>query len=902
MSVEEKWSIDKLDGNNYATWKFQMKHLLLAKGLWEHGEGTANIDDATTAQPRAEFVQKSQKAFSTIVLAISTNQLYLVTSCDGPHEAWEASRTNFERGTLANKLLLKKQYFRTEMKSGTSVELHLKHMKELADKLAAIGAPISEEDQVVTLLGSLPQNYSTLVTALEARVDDIDLKFVQQALIHEEQKQREQAAGTSSGVRVQPDSVLVGAQSTQRKNFRKPVKCYGCGVSGHIRRDCPNTRKKQQVGSSVFHRARTAEEEHSDPDADSGSVFGASVGFVACRQQGQWLIDSGASSHMTPDKELLINYHLFEKAEVVSLGDGRTVEAVGVGTVYLNMTFKVSDSKHAVLTRVLYVPKLACNLFSVRAAVSRGNVVQFGRSRCWIRDGRRKLLGMGSLVGSLYELDCTPASKQQACIVSDHQTQLNLWHQRYGHLNEHQLKEIGRGELVTGASIPYTSTLSFCEACVKGKMFRKPFKPMGEIRSTRKLELVHSDVCGPMQTESFGGAKYFVTFIDDYSRCCAVYFLKHKHEVFEKFQEFEACVTNQSGLKIGALRTDNGGEYMSGEFQTYLKSKGIHHQLTVPHSPEQNGVAERMNRTLVESARSMIAHAGVSNGYWAEAVATATYIRNRTSSSALKHKKTPAEHWYGKKPDVSFFKVFGCMAYAHVPDAQRRKLDVKAEKLCFVGYSLRSKGYRLFNESTRQIVIRRDVIFNESDFGDVNKSEVEVEVKHTSEPEVGEEPRRSDRQTKAPTRFGFEEYADTVTHIACNVCQITEPKTMHEALLDEFADEWKAAADSEYNSLSENETWDLVELPANQKIIGCKWIFKVKHASDGAVERFKARLVAKGYTQEYGIDYVETFAPVVRFSSIRTLLAFAVQNNMIIHQMDVVTAFLNGQLNDDIYT
>ena len=241
-------------------------------------------------------------------------------------------------------------------------------------------------------------------------------------------------------------------------------------------------------------------------------------------------------------------------------------------------------------------------------------------------------------------------------------------------------------------------------------MFRKPFKPVGEIRSTRKLELVHSDICGPMQTESFGGAKHFVTFIDDYSRCCAVHFLKHKHEVFEKFQEFEARVTNESGLKIGALRTDNGGEYMSGEFQSYLKSKGILHQLSVPHLPEQNGVAERMNRTLTESARSMITHAGVSNGYWAEAIATAAYIRNRTPSSALKHNIYAAvaiavEYWYGKKPDVSFFKVFGCMAYAHVPDAQRKKLDVKAEKLRFVGYSLRSKGYRLFNDETRQIVI-----------------------------------------------------------------------------------------------------------------------------------------------------------------------------------------------------
>ena len=203
------------------------------------------------------------------------------------------------------------------------------------------------------------------------------------------------------------------------------------------------------------------------------------------------------------------------------------------------------------------------------------------------------------------------------------------------------------------------------------------------------------------------------------------------------------------------------------------------------------------------------------------------------------------------------------------------------------------------------------------DFGVIrNKAETEtVELEEMSEADSDqtevkhEEPRRSERHTKPPARFGFDEFADTVTvskqhqvnHVAYHVCQITEPNTMNEALSSECANEWKAAADSEYKSLIDNETWDLVELPLQQKPIGFKWVFKVKHASDGTVERFKARLVAKGYAQEYGIDYAETFAPVVRFSSVRALLSFAVQSDMIIHQMDVVTAFLNGSLDEDIY-
>ena len=168
MAVEEKWSVEKLDGSNWSTWKFQMRHLLLVKGLWGYVDGSETLaEDADDAARRA-FTQKAQKAFSTVVLAVSPSQLYLVTLCTKPKEAWDSLCGHFESSTLANKLFLKKKYFRSEMKEGTSIELHLKHMKEITDKLAAIGAPISEEDQVVTLLGSLPASYSGLVvTTLE---------------------------------------------------------------------------------------------------------------------------------------------------------------------------------------------------------------------------------------------------------------------------------------------------------------------------------------------------------------------------------------------------------------------------------------------------------------------------------------------------------------------------------------------------------------------------------------------------------------------------------------------------------------------------------------------------------------------------------------------------------------
>jgi transposase InsO family protein len=212
-----------------------------------------------------------------------------------------------------------------------------------------------------------------------------------------------------------------------------------------------------------------------------------------------------------------------------------------------------------------------------------------------------------------------------------------------------------------------------------------------------------------MSTQSIGGSSYFITFIDDHSRWCEVFFLKKKSESFEKFKIFQQKFENHFG-KIKTLRTDNGGEYVSKQFSTYLEEKGIRHKTTVPDTPQQNGVAERKNRTLGESARSMIFHAGIPKVYWAEAIATECYFQIRSLTRSIEAKKAPYEILHGRKPDLSHLKVFGCVAYAHV--VNRTKLDAKAQKLRFVGYATETKGYKLFDEKTRKVLVRRDVKFN----------------------------------------------------------------------------------------------------------------------------------------------------------------------------------------------
>ena len=258
----------------------------------------------------------------------------------------------------------------------------------------------------------------------------------------------------------------------------------------------------------------------------------------------------------------------------------------------------------------------------------------------------------------------------------------NIWHLRYGHLSINGLQLLENKSMVIG--LPKIDSIDFCEGCVYGKQSRPSFPVGNSMRAAACLDLIHADLCGPMSVNSIGGSRYFLLFIDDYSRMSWVYFLKNKSEAFEYFKKFKSFVEKQSGRYIKALRTDRGGEFMSTEFINFCDEYGIHKELTAPYTPQQNGVAERKNRTIVEMGRSMMNAKGVPKTFWAEAVATSVYLLNISPTKAV-YNKTPYEAWKGNKPKVSHLRFFGCIDYALMNSKSHRKLDEKLLSASLLG-------------------------------------------------------------------------------------------------------------------------------------------------------------------------------------------------------------------------
>lgn len=231
--------------------------------------------------------------------------------------------------------------------------------------------------------------------------------------------------------------------------------------------------------------------------------------------------------------------------------------------------------------------------------------------------------------------------------------------------------------------------------------------------ASKFLELVHSDVCGPFRVNSLGGCRYFVTFIDDYSRKLWIYFLTNNNQVLSKFQHFVHLMEIATGKKIKTLRTDNGGEYTSKEFSDFCSSKGISRELVPPYTPERNGVAERRNCSILDITRCLLIDRALPGHLWGEAVKAAGDIMNLRSTKQHPD-KTPDEFFYGKKPSISHLRIFGSPVFVHIPKPSRSKLDPRSEQCVLLSFDKAAKAYRCYRPSTMKVFISRDVFIDEA--------------------------------------------------------------------------------------------------------------------------------------------------------------------------------------------
>lgn len=665
-------------------------------------------------------------------------------------------------------------------------------------------------------------------------------------------------------------------------------------------------------------------------------------GEVPKESSQKWFLDSGCSRHMTGEEKRLMN--VVPSCEgTVKYGDGSKGKILAEGEL-------VHDNVH--IEHVLLVQGLRSSLLSISQLCDAGFLVQFDEIFCMIFDKKThelKLLGYRSCnvyIIDLNDVDYPDAVCFNACVENS-----DLWHKRLGHISMHTLQKLLRKQLVKGLpSITLDEHLPVCDACRKGKQTRASFKSVLTQATSCPLELLHMDLIGPIQVTSLGGARYAYVIVDDYSRYTWVRFLGQKSETFENFEKLVHLIENQSEFKIKTIRSDRGTEFINKNFLSFCEGKGIKHQYSVARTPEQNGVVERKNRSLIEMTRTMLCDSSLPRYFWAEAMNTACYIINRTTIRA-KTDKTSYELWKGRKPALGHVRVFGCKCFVHVNDREHRdKFDPKVDVAYLVGYSSTSRAYRVFNRRTLTLEESIHVTFDEhaimSKEGtavSVAGSKVEDDTEFLqqrwldfSEQGVGPDAPAADaaEENEAVQPLGAEETAaaeptqqqlprdwkyaaghpreqilgdpgdrvrtrSSFRH-ACQAAFVStvEPLDTDEALQDAA---WVSAMQEELVQFERNQVWELVPRPENYPVVGCKWVFRNKHDEHGKIVRNKARLVAKGYSQVEGIDFHETFAPVARIEAVRLLMAYACAKNITLCQMDVKSAFLNGILDELVF-
>jgi transposase InsO family protein len=791
-------------------------------------------------------------------------------------------------------------------------------------------------------------------------------------------------------------------------NFATPrAACQICGKSSHQALDC-------------FHRMDyTYQGRHPPPQ------LAAMVAQNNALVDDEWYADSGANAHLTADLENLTIQQPFIGKDTVAVGNGSGLQIQNTGSTLLH-----TPQSKFLLTCVLHCPNVAANLLSInRFCIDNDCFFILTGSNFFIKDNQTgKTLLDGPSINGLYPIKLQNCSlnKTRSCVAFlGVSASFDIWHARLGHASSPIVSRVLNSNHLPVSSSP--NKKSICEFCQYGKSKKLPFAPSSRI-SLSPLELIHSDVW-TSPTISIGGCRYYVVFIDDFSRFSWVYPLAQKSDVFLSFVKFKALVENQFCTRIKQFQTDNGGEFVSKSFSDFLALHGIVHRRSCPHTAQQNGLAERKHRHLMEMGLSLLAQSHLPTTFWVDAFLHAAYIINQLPTPQLSN-VSPFFKLFHRSPDYSLLRVFGCACYPLLRPYLPNKLTFKSKQCIFIGFSPNHKGYKCFDPVSQRVYLSRHVVFDETLFPAAQRSLSSIYPQNnmpnvspaviqlpdisstfpipptppTSTPptlhhttpahyvsspphpsitppvhilpptspntplptlptnlsplpsllSTPQDPTTHFPTLSLPTPMSESGFSDLVSTAPVSSLQVeTLPTTQNQASssLQEphqmitrsktgslkpknfgdykvfystkhpllalyssltvaepscFSDavkspSWREAMNQEFDALLKNHTWSLCPLPPGRHPVRTKWVYKLKHKPDGSIERYKARLVAKGFDQRSGIDYTDTFSPVIKPSTVRVVLAIAVHFNWPIRQLDISNAFLHGKLQEDVY-
>lgn len=871
-------------------------------------------------------VEKNAECFSWIVQMIDDRSLSLIIrdAKENGRKALEILREYYTSSGKPKVIALYTELTSLKLQPNEGVTDYMIRAETAAASLKRAGEIISDSLLVAMVIKGLPVEYKPFNTVITQKKEQVSFTEFKVALRSYEETVKYCDPSTDDR-----SSSSVMFQRDIPRRF-PDVKCYSCGQIGHKSNDpnCPDFKKQpkrpwcdwcrtnthftQQCRKKKgnYHAAKSM-----DDDNDHSYQFHVAVcdgNNVKTEQVYSMLVDCGATTHIVTDKSKFVCFdQSFSPSDhFIELADGSRKNnlALGKGTAVVKL-LDTNDVYHdCVLNNVLYVPSFKTDIFSVQSATSHGSCVTFDQDNAVLSCNGTEFNIVRQ--GRLYYLN-------SVCDSSDTSHTLKEWHEIMGHCNYNDVRKMKPhvdGMIVTD------DVESECDVCMKGKMTqnssRKP-----DARAINVLDFVHCDLSGPVDPVAKDGFRYALVFVDDYSGCTMTYFLKQKSDTVCATKRYLADIAPYGNVKC--LRTDNGGEFTSSEFEALLIENKIKHQTSAPHSPHQNGTAERAWRSLFDMARCMLIESGLPKCMWTYAVMYAVYTRNRCYNSRLN--MTSLEAMTGRRPDVSKMHTFGTKCFAYVQNA--KKLDARCFEGVFVGHDKNSPAYLIYSHDNQTVKRVRCVAFSgivpgscvenklaskpllqdaDDDDGPLVGKCVPSDTDEQSNTNVQNDEPRYPRRTNrglAPKRYehsvqSCEDENYCVDYCYNFVCDV--PVNYSDAVSCNDAPNWREAMDDEMQSLLENNTWELTPLPEGRPAVGGKWVYAVKHGQDGDV-KFKARFVAKGYSQQADVDYHETFSPTAHITSIRMLQQISVVYDLTVHQMDVKSAFLNADIDCEIY-